>query len=312
MREWLAIRPIEYHQLEAFGSGAMKCFATKGQLEFYYNYVLKQRADEDTDALRMGRAFHAAMEDPNNWRDRYSLIPTAIDDDRYVPEINDMLDQQQSDSRRLVIGHKINTHLPSHRQYLQCHRTAADLAGKDFMTAEDAIKVAGQVAAVYDNPACRDLLAEKRAFNCEATCILHHDSGVDLKALCDLTLCESIADFKTTRMRNPNDFIRDAIKIGGRGYDWQAGHYSLVTGKSQFFFVSVTNDPPYEANVFEVPRRIVAARRGDIERHCYQLALLLKDKISDVDSQGIPLSFHSEMWGTVIPMELDTYRGNHG
>ncbi len=298
MREWLAIPPADYFRLNAYGSGAMRYFSIKGQYDFYHRYVLQQREEKQSDSQRMGRAFHAAMESETGWVDRHYRIPQVVEDDEFVRDTNSRV----GGGKQLEVGHKLNLHLPSHRASMEAHQLRAEREGKDFLTDDEFNQVALQVAAIYDNPAVRELLAEKRQYNVESTCVLQHESGVALKALLDLTLYEMLVDFKTTRMRNKDDFIRDAYK---NGYDWQAGHYCLVTGKTKFQFVSVTNEYPYESNVFEVPQRVISLRKREIEKQAFNLARLLNDKISDVDSQGVPLSFHSELWGTVIPMEFE-------
>lgn len=301
-RRWLAIPPKEYFELPAYGSGAIRCFAKAGQLVFYHEYIQNPRVDSDSDAQRLGRAFHAAMEDENGWIDHYARIPDKVEQDEFYDAINAGV----KGGKLLVVGEEINCKVKSHREYMEAHQNKAEREGKDFLTDSELVVVFGQIRAVYDNPAIRDVLMEKREFNVEATCVLEHDSGVTLKALVDLPLFSRNVDFKTTRLRLPVEFIRDAYK---RGYDWQAGHYSLVTGKSDFSIVSVTNTPPYEANLFEVPRQVITGRRREIERHCYQLALLLNDNISEKDSQGIPLAFHSEGWGAAMPLEIPQYMG---
>src|SRR5690606_8732587 len=112
--------------------------------------------------------------------------------------------------------------------------------------------IEGQVAAVYDNAAIRELLSDKNSMNVEVACFMKHKSGLELKTLCDLVIGDAVIDWKSTCMRNPYSFLRDAVK---RGYDYQAAHTCLVTGKSRFLFGSVSDAFPYEANLWEVPAR---------------------------------------------------------
>lgn len=297
-RRWLAITPQEYFALPAYGSGALRCFAREGQLMFYHKYVKNPRVETDSDAQRLGRAFHAAMENESSWIDRYARVPEVICEDEFFDAIN----AEVKGGKALVAGEPINRKVKAHKEYLEAHKNRAAREGRDFMYESEFEVVYGQITAVYENPAVRDLLMEKREFNVEATCLLSHSSGLELKALVDMPLFTKNVDFKTTRHMLPVEFIRDAYK---RGYDWQAGHYSLVTGKNDFSIVSVTNSYPYEANLFDVPRHVVAARKREIERHCHELAMLIQDKIGGCDSQGVPLAFHSEMWGAAIPLELE-------
>lgn len=297
-RRWLAIPPKDYFALPAYGSGALRCLAKDGQYVFYYEYIQNPRVESDSDAQRLGRAFHAAMEDENGWLDRYYRVPEKVEQDEFWEAINTGI----KGGKPLLVGEDLQPKIKSHREYFQAHQQKAEREGKDFMYESDFATVYGQIRAVYDNPATRDLLMEKREFNVEATCVLTHESGVELKALVDLPLFSVNVDFKTTRCRVPAQFIRDAYN---RGYDWQAGHYSLVTGKQDFSIISVTNAPPFEAMLYDVPRQVIVSRKREIDRHARQLAMLLADKIGESDSQGIPLAFHSEGWGAAQPLEME-------
>ena len=302
MREWLHISTADYHALPAFGSGAIRCFSMDGPLEFWARYISRTKVKDETDPMRLGRAFHAAME-TGDWQSGYWPIPTVIQDDAYASEINAAMEGRKSQGARLNPGDEINTRLPAHRLYLAAHETQAQTRGLDFLTEAEIESVKRQVQACYDHAGIADLLQHKSSLNVEATCVLQHSSGLKLKALCDLVLTNGILDFKTTGQRNNFSFLRDAFR---KGYDFQAGQYSVVTGKEQFWFASVTSEPPFEANLFEVPPSLLLQRAEDVNRQTEVIAQTMRmSALDDKDSQGIPASWHSEGWNTALEFSLD-------
>lgn len=309
-REWLNLTPEEYHALDALGSGALRCHAIEGNLEFYARYIAKTKQRDDTDAMRMGRAFHAAMENDGDWEGRYVLVPESVQEDVISEGINYALDLSGSKAQRLSPGQELNFKLPSHRQYFEAWKNLAANEKKDFLTPSELETVKRQVHAVYDNPECRDILSHKTDLLSEVACILHHESGIDLKALLDRVIGTGIVDFKKTCKRNPCDFYRDACN---RGYDRQMGHYLFVSGKVYAVIISVTDEPPFEANAWEMPAKLMQERIADTEHQVYQIAQLKHNSYSDeLDSQGVPLSFHNELWGARIEFSYEAVTGRIG
>lgn len=305
-RTWLNISAAEYHELDALGSGAVKCFAMDGNLEFYARYVAKTKERDDTDAMRLGRAFHAAMEDESGWEKLYRVVPTKIEDDEYVEAINAELKESGSKAAPLIVGVPLYLKFPAHRKYLECHKLAAQREGQDFLTESEVDLVHRQVDVVYDSAECADLLQHKGKLNVEVSCVYKHHSGLMTKALNDLIVGGVIVDFKTTDRSGTYNIAADFLR---RGYDWQSGLYRMVTGKDEFLFVSVTKSEPFEALVFEVPAARTIECHDKIHDQLFQIADMMRAGVlDDTDSQGVPHRWHNELWGARIPLDLDELR----
>lgn len=300
-RQWLAISPAEYHALDAYGSSALRCFALEGQLEFFARYVARLKAKEDTDAMRLGRAFHAAMEGDENWQERYAVVPAVIMEDEVCWDINDELAADESKAVRCQPGAEINLRYPSHREYVDRHQRLAVEAGKDWMTPTEIERVRCQVAAVYDNPDCRDLLSHRTNLLSEVACVYEH-AGIKRKALLDRVVEDGVVDFKSTCKGNPMEFLRDATR---RGYDYQLGDQLFVTGKKWAVVLSVSDAYPFESHAWDMPSGLMVARINDARRHTEAIGQLQRESLLDSkDSQGIPVSYHNELWGSRLRFDF--------
>jgi hypothetical protein len=300
-RQWLTITPEEYHALDALGSSAIRCFTLEGQLEFYARFVAKLKHKPDTDAMRLGRAFHAAMEGDPDWQGRYVLIPDVIADDDVCDDVNDNM-KSGSKATPCIPGDEINQRLATHRAYIEAHREAALKTGKDWMTPAEVERVRGQVAAVYDNPDCKDLLSLRTNLQSEVACVYDH-GGVRRKALIDRVVGDGIVDFKSTCQSNPLEFLRDAKR---RGYDYQMGDQLFVTGKSWAAIISVNDTYPYEAHAWDMPKGLMNMRVDDAKRHTEAIGQLQQlALIDETDSQGVPVSYHNDLWGSRLIFDFE-------
>ena len=301
-RQWLPITPAEYHALDALGSSAIRCFALEGQLEFYARFVAKKKPKPDTDAMRLGRAFHAAMEGDENWEDRYAIVPDVIADDPIAQDVNDGMETVGSKAKQCIPGDEINPRYPSHRAYMEAHRQSAIDSGKDWMTPAESERVKGQVAAVYDNPDCRELLSLNTNLLSEVACVYEH-AGVKRKALIDRVVGDGIVDYKSTCQSSPLEFLRDAKR---RGYDYQLGDQLWITGKLWAAIISVNDEYPFEAHAWDMPPALMTIRAEDAKRHTEAIGQLQKMALIDQqDSQGIGLSWHNDLWGSRLQFDFN-------
>lgn len=299
-REWLPITPAEYHALDAWGSSAIKDFALGALPDFWARHVAKTKAREETDAMRMGRAFHAAMEGRDDWRKTYVRIPDKVEDDEFVDAINGAITGK---SEPLKVGVPIYPKFPTHREYVEAHKQRAARLGLDWLADSEIDTVNRQVDAVYDNQECRDILGVKTDLLSEVACIYSHDSGEKCKALLDRVISTGIVDYKKTCERTPCGFARDALR---RGYDRQLGYYCFVSGKVYACIISVTDEAPFEAHAWEIPAGLLRQRIEDGERTVNAIAQLRRmSGLDEVDSQGMPLSYHTEGWGTRLQLSPD-------
>jgi hypothetical protein len=304
-REWLDITPEQYHELDAFGSGAIRTYVVDGLAEFWAKCIKKIKQRAETNALRLGRAFHAAMEDPDSWRDMVIETPHAIDDDELAAQANTELIDGKSKKVPATVGARLNRQYPTHRRWVELWEERAQRDGLDILSADAIANLNLMIRSVYDNTECCEILEDKNHLNVEVACVCQHTSGVMLKALIDLMHGECVTDFKTTCEARPEGFIRFAWK---HGYLWQAAHYCLVAGKERFRFISVRNEPPYESNVFEVPPQLLHPRIEQVDRQVTELAqVMTNSQMDSLDCQGMPLSYHNEGWGSVIPLDIDMF-----
>lgn len=295
-RQWMNLTPREYHAYPAFGSSALKCFAVEGHLDFWAKYVARTKVIKDTDALRMGRAFHAAMEGDEQWMSRYRVMPDKVMDDEVAREINASLGNSKAE--RLEPGAELNFRLKSHRLYRDFHMCAAIENDQDWLTKAEVEKVHQQVNAVFDNAACCDLLAQTTQLFSEVACLYNHN-GTLLKALIDKRTTRGILDFKKTCFRNPQDTLRDMMN---RKYHYQMGMYLYVTGLEEAHIISVSDEYPFEAHPWKMPPQemqdCIARARHIADNIDFLLKAALLD--TDTDSQGVPPTFHNDLWGSEL------------
>lgn len=288
-RRWLHISPDEYRELPAYGSSALRQFILS-RPDFWAEYIGKVRPPKDSEAMILGRNFHAAIASGDAWRG-WVFLPAKIIGGEIFDEVNAGL---RGNAKRLVEGAEIDTSLVAHERYMAKWREFGETLGAPYLDG----RVVPMVQACQDNPAVRELLSAAGLAS-EVTCIYKHPSGVELKALLDLVLPNGVVDFKTTAEHSSEDFLRVAFKR--LGYQWQAAHYNMVSGKRDFFFVSITKTAPYIANVFEVPQRKLSELKEKLEYHVESLAQCLRLSALDdkTSADGMPVSFMPEGWGTV-------------
>ena len=311
-REWLDISTPEYHAMEAVSSGGLRMYEKISPLEYYVTYVARTKKSTGTTATKLGTAFHAAMEDPQQWEDSYRVISETLDDEAIVDFVNLSLDASGSGSKRATVGEALNRRLPSHKMYEENIEADAASQGQELITVDQLEVIRRQVDAVYDSPACREYVGRKKSSNVEMACVYDPGFGQKCKALCDLVLPECIVDFKTTKALNPHQFLRDALD--NYGLQYQAAHYLFVTGFREFRFITVTSEAVMrsgsacEANVWYVPERelerAMTKNLQTLRTICDHFASA-RENPENCDSQGIPLSWHNEGYGAMDPLPMD-------
>lgn len=317
-RQWPQMTFEEYHAADGVSSGALKAFAKDGPLAWWQQYVAGRTERKDTVAMRLGRAFHMAMSDPAGYQQWYTRIPSTYHDDDILEDVVSRLDSRGSHSKaqRPTPGEPINNRTDAGRMYLAGVKTRAELNGREFLTDLDIELVDRQVAAVWDNTACRDYLSEG-GFP-ERACLWEcPESGLAVKALADFDMPDSdtYIEFKTSLAPNPYQFIqREWSKLG---YGHQVAHYRYVLGRANSIVITVTsrlstsavNPPCVEALLYNVPRAFVEMEHEKNLAHLQQMAQLWRQvEGAELDSDGIPDIFHNEGWGGEIdPREFCRY-----
>lgn len=289
----------DYHAMPGYGSSALRCFALDGPLEFYACYVSRKKVAKDSDARRLGRGFHLGMECPDHWKDAIVRVPTTIREDDFYHEVLAELHSRGSKGKIPKPGSPVNLRCDFDSAYIGRFQQLADVKGCDFLNDDQIELVERQIDACWDNPAIREILERKCQH--EVPCTLQF-SHFTLKALLDLLVVDScFYDFKTTRANNPYRWWWEYKK---NGYGFQIATYQIVTGIHEHGLIYVHNTDPVEAQIMDVPESLIQKELDDVQRHCEWLDQHLGTvDMSAVDSQGIPLEFHNEPWGTVIDPE---------
>jgi hypothetical protein len=208
----------------------------------HYRYAL-DHPPADTPSLRLGRAIHAAILQPEEYARQYTTPPAGLD-------------------RRTKDGKA------AYEAFL------LEAEGKELLSAEERAQVDGIARAVLHNQAAAALLdgcaVERPIFWTDQS------TGIQCKARIDAYKSGIIIDLKSCTDASTGAFLRDAIKYG---YDVQAAHYiravrSINGGQPlAFYFIAVEKTEPHAVNVI---------RAGDafLDRGTWQLMGLM-DKLKE-------------------------------
>ena len=182
----------------------------------HYRYAL-EHPEPETAALRMGRALHAAILQPEVFKAEYAAIPA---------------------NRRTKAG--------------QEEMTALQASGKVLLSSEELSRVEAMTQAVRGDKEASALLE-----GCEKELPVFWtdpQTGIQCKARLDAYKPGVIVDIKSCDTALTEDFLRKALHYG---YDVQAAHYSrgveavFHCSEPDFYFIAVEKSPPYAVNVLQ-------------------------------------------------------------
>lgn len=129
-------------------------------------------------------------------------------------------------------------------------KAASHAAGRIPLLTKDYQQIQAMHDAVMAHPTARTLLTGHRP---EAS-VFWEEDGLELKCRPDAWQAHTIADLKTTRTADPNEFGRTAADFG---YHQSAAHYidgvKAATGETlPFLFILVEKTAPYLVSVVEL------------------------------------------------------------
>jgi len=241
----------EYHARPEYSHSNIKLLMQRGPWQFYNRVVTKELPDEPSDAMSFGSSFHAYMEDPVAWKDRFVSEPVRID------------------------GEAVNKRLKKHREALAAWEEDMKSRGKivvrpnkgsggdPTVTPEEAVMRMSE--SILESPAARDFLTIQEGYKEIAGFAVDETTGLPVRALADLWLPDwydegpVIVDYKTTDDDTPEEWSRKAIY--NWGYDHQAAWYTDLFHVTKFVFIVVRKRPPWEAWVLKVPPEVIAFGR---------------------------------------------------
>lgn len=268
------IMPAEqYHAHTAISHGFAKCYEKDGPWEAYHRYWLRSLPPKDSVALNLGKAFHAAVETPDEWRASFVEEPVFV-----------------------TIGGErepINRRKPSHRDALAEWETEQKLAGKTILRAGAVDDIKEMTESMLDNPAAVEYMQATGAQEIAGFAV-EESTQLEAKALADLWLPEwaegsTVVDFKTTEDSTPEEWARKALSLWG--YNFQAAWYTDIFHAERFVFIVVRSKPPWECWVRECNSSVI--RRARMQN----LETLRKIKRS-IDNDD----WHNNGWGAEYPL----------
>lgn len=315
MQDWTV---EEYHAYPAISSGGLRCFRTEGPLEYHRRFVAREEAEEQTDWMRLGSAFHLAMEDMEKFMDSYVIVPDLVPDSFGGGPQTDAEKKAREAEKQPIpgtyeYGMPINKRMKRHAEYLQHVQQQAAAEGKSWLTRQEADAQLAQVKAVWDNKAARKLL-ESEVVGKEVPYLTEcPHTGLPKKALADMIVMfngrRTLVDWKTTRTRTAATFFWDAIGypilrdgelVGWRKtkqYAHQIAHYEdVIEGIEDKIIVSVTNQGAIEAMVYRVSDEIV--------EHARQMNLATIRSIAACHEFDC---WHCDGWGEIVTLGGDDY-----
>ena len=185
----------------------------------HYRYLLDHPV-EDTQALRFGRALHAALLTPTAYKREYVTAPDF--------------------DKRTKAGKEA-----------YADWAAKIPEGSTVMTTDETNDIKEMVKAYKACADARNLLKRSK----RELPIFWNDKTLGLKCKCrvDALSPSAVIDIKTTADGSLDSFRRDALKYG---YHVQAAHYldgveSLTGKRPDWYFIAIEKKPPYAVHVLK-------------------------------------------------------------
>lgn len=185
----------------------------------HYKFFL-DNPPEDTAAMKIGRAVHAAILTPTAYKRDFVTIPAGID-------------------RRTKAGKE------EYAAFVEAS------AGKEILTEDEAETIKAIAKAFKANREAVSLLKGTRR---EKPFFWKDDNGVDCKCRMDAVAPGRIVDLKTAADAETDVFIREALRYG---YHVQAAHYidayykNVGSKTPDWYFIVIEKSEPYCVNILK-------------------------------------------------------------
>ncbi len=232
----LDVPPEEYHRRElgTVTTGALK--AMRRTPAHYRAWVeTPDRPADESPALAFGRAVHAAVLEFDRFREQYVIEPAW------------------GDRRR-----------KAERDRYRAWKAQAN--GREPISGEDFLHVAGIVKSLHEHPLIGRLLAAE--YVAEATVEwIDPETGLPCKCRPDWWArggMNLMVDVKTTQVADAGRF---AWSCRDYGYDLQVAHYTAgaeaVGERCDFIFAAVEKEPPYAVAVYQIDESAIDEARDE-------------------------------------------------
>ncbi len=236
----------EYHSHPAVSRSGLLLIDRSPQ-HYWWQYLSGQAKKIDTDALRIGGAFHTLILEPHTFNDRAVVIPEGAPK---KPSITQLNAKKPSDDTIAAIQWWANW-----EQFR---------AGRTSLSQDEFAEMQAMADAIRNQPVSAKVLVESG--NIESSFFwTDPDTGVQVKARPDYYREDGIVlDLKTTASANKEDFQRSIINYG---YDiqvfMQMEGIERVTGRrpESFVFVCVEKTPPYATAFYVADNDLIECGR---------------------------------------------------
>lgn len=196
------------------------------------HYQWRARLKRESDAMNFGTALHAAILEPQRFKDQYVVEPEAM-----------------------VNGEEINRRIKAHRDYLAAFRKEASIENKRVVTPAEFDSIIGMLTVCATHSMIAELL-----HGGEQECVAQAKwNGMLIKGQADHfgehpQLGRVVVDVKTTQDASPGAFSR---AIHNYNYVLQAGVYSKLFSADHFVFIAIEKHAPYSVGVYKADDSII-------------------------------------------------------
>ncbi len=209
----------EYHSSEGISRSALMLFK-RSPAHYRYEYLISKEKKAPTESMIIGEAVHTAVLESKEFNNRFA-IKNKVDG-------------------RTTAGKAYNAEFE------------ALSLGKQILSEEAHLEVAGMQLAVYCDPIANALLHGCKIE--QSIYFTHQSTGIQCKVRPDAWLGSIVNDLKTTVDASPRGFQSSAYKYG---YFLQAGMIqvalkSLGIDMERFLFVVVEKAAPYVTAVYDL------------------------------------------------------------
>jgi len=248
----------------------------------YYQLRLKQ-PQEQTEAMAMGSAVHAALLEPEIFKQKYVAVWPSI---------------KLTKSGNARKGTKFEKEMWT--------KFLAENLGKIILSQKEYEQVIKMRDSVFDHPKANDILS----FDIEAEKEIFFElEGVPCKAKLDAIVpsINTVIDFKTARSSTAESFRRDAINMH---YDLQAYWYyeaykSLYGSYPDFYaFIVVSKEEPYPVGVFEADNEFLDRGRYYALKYLKQFKECSENKVWPKNESDDVIKITTPEWAMREAMEF--------
>jgi len=197
------------HKRSYLSTSALKAYAKSPN--HYIEYVNGER--KATPAMELGSAIHCAILEPDEWHDRYTVVPKV--------------------DRRTKAG----------KAAWETFNIAS--IGKTVLTDEQHRTMDMARIAVHADPLAKNLIDTAVAFEQQRETVI---SATPYRGIADIVGNGWVADIKTAADGSPDSFQRQAFNLK---YHEQAAAYCRIWGVETFYFIVVETTAPYNTCVFK-------------------------------------------------------------